>query len=56
MLISVKRKLAVVTVDSDIVGMLWKIPHNFINTEYADILYAILARGAKYIEVDGRIF
>jgi hypothetical protein len=30
--------LAVVTVVSDIVGMLWKMPHIFINTEYVDMM------------------
>jgi hypothetical protein len=32
-----KRQLAVVTVDSDIVGVLWKMPHIFTNAEYADM-------------------
>jgi hypothetical protein len=40
MWIGVKRQLAVVTVDSDIVGVLWKMPHIFTNAEYADMLYA----------------
>jgi hypothetical protein len=31
--------LAAVTVDSDIVGMLQKILHIFINAQYADMLY-----------------
>lgn len=36
MWIDVKRQLAV---DSDIVGVLWKMPHIFTNAEYADMLY-----------------
>jgi hypothetical protein len=28
-------------------------PHIFTNAEYADMLYAVLTRVAKYIEVDG---
>jgi hypothetical protein len=39
MLIGVKLQLAVVTVDSDIVGDLGKMPHIFTNGEYADMLY-----------------
>jgi hypothetical protein len=39
MLIGVKRQLAVVTVDSDITGMLWKMSRIFTNAEYADMLY-----------------
>jgi hypothetical protein len=38
MWIGVKRQLAVVTVDSDIVGVLWKMSHFFSNGEYADML------------------
>jgi hypothetical protein len=38
MWISVKRQLAVVTVDSDIVGVLRKMPHIFTNVVYADML------------------
>ena len=34
----VKRQLAVVTVDSDVVGVLRKMPHIFTNTEYADMM------------------
>jgi hypothetical protein len=34
----VKRQLAVVIVDGDIVGVLLKMPHIFTNTEYADML------------------
>ena len=40
MCICVKRQLAVVTVDSDIVGVLCKMPHIFTDAEYADMLYA----------------
>jgi hypothetical protein len=36
-----KRQLAVVTVGSNIVGVLWKIPHIFTNAEYADMLYEL---------------
>jgi len=39
MWICVKRQLAVVTVYSDIVGVLWKMPHIFTNAEYADMMY-----------------
>jgi hypothetical protein len=35
MQIGVKRQLAVVTVDSDIVGVLRNMPHIFTNAEYA---------------------
>jgi hypothetical protein len=35
----VKRLLVVVTVDSDNVEVLLKIPHMFTNVEYADMLY-----------------
>jgi len=35
----VKRQLAVVTVDSDIVGVLCKMPLIFTNVEYADMMY-----------------
>jgi hypothetical protein len=35
MWIIVKRQLAIVTADSDTVGMLWKMPHIFTNAEYA---------------------
>jgi hypothetical protein len=52
----VKGQLAVVTVDSDVVGALCKIPHIFTNAEYADMLYAVLTRAAKCIDVDGGIF
>jgi hypothetical protein len=34
----VKRQLVVVTVDSDIIGVVWKMPHIFTNGEYADML------------------
>ena len=39
MWIYVKRQLAVVTVGSDIIGVLWKMLHIFTNAEYADMLY-----------------
>jgi hypothetical protein len=52
----VNRQLAVVTVDSDIVGMLWKMPHIFTNFEYADMMYAIRTRVAKCTDVEGGIF
>jgi hypothetical protein len=55
MWIGVKRQLTVVTVDSDTVGVLWKIPHIFINVEYADMLYAV-SHDAKCIDVHGGIF
>jgi hypothetical protein len=51
--IGVKRQLAVVTVDSDIVGVLSKIPHIFTNAEYADMLSSHVA---KCIDVGGGIF
>jgi hypothetical protein len=35
---SVKCQLAVVTVDIDTVGVLWKMSHMFTNAEYADML------------------
>jgi hypothetical protein len=56
MWIGVKRQLAVATADSDIVGVLWKLPHIFTNAEYDDMLYAVLTRDAKCIDVDGGIF
>jgi hypothetical protein len=56
MWICVKRQLAVVTVDSDIVGVLWKMPHIFTNAEYADMLYAVLTWVAKCVDVDGATF
>jgi hypothetical protein len=31
-------------------------PHIFTNAEYADMLYAVLTRVAKCIDVDGGIF
>jgi hypothetical protein len=49
--IGVKRQLAVVTVNSDIVGLLWKIMHILTNAEYA-----VLTRVANCIDVDGGIF
>ena len=33
-----KRQLAVVTVDTDIVGVLWKMQHIFTNDEYGDTM------------------
>ena len=39
MCICVKRQLAVVPVDSDIVGVLWKITHIFTNAEFGDMMY-----------------
>jgi hypothetical protein len=56
MWICVKRQLAVVTVDSDIVGVLWKIPHILTNAEYADMLSADVIGAAKCIDTDGGIF
>jgi hypothetical protein len=35
MWIDVKRQLAIVTVDGDIVRVLWKMPHIFTNAKYA---------------------
>jgi hypothetical protein len=54
--ISVKRQLAIVTVDSDIVGVLWKMLRMFTNSEYADMLYAVPTRVAKCIDVGRGIF
>jgi hypothetical protein len=56
MWIYVKRQLAVVTLDIDIVGELWEMPHIFTNAAYADLLYAVLPWVAKYIDADGWIF
>jgi hypothetical protein len=42
MWIGVKRQLAVVTVNSDIVGVLWKMPHIFTNAEYAELQSALM--------------
>jgi hypothetical protein len=36
---NLKRQLAAVTLDSDIVGVLCKMPHFFTNTEYVEMLY-----------------
>jgi hypothetical protein len=48
--------LAVVTVDSDIVGVLCKIPHIFTNDEYADMLYAYgFCDGSATADIDGGI-
>jgi hypothetical protein len=52
----VKRQLAVVNADSDILGVLWKMPHIFTKVNYADTLYSILIRFAKCIDVDDGIF
>jgi hypothetical protein len=35
----VKCQFAIVTVDNDIIGVLWKMLHIFTNAEYADMLY-----------------
>jgi hypothetical protein len=56
MWISVKRQLAVVTADSDIVRVLWKIPHISTNAEYADMLFVVLIGVAKCIDDDSGIF
>jgi hypothetical protein len=52
----VKRHLAVVTVDSDVIAVLWKMSHIFTNAEYADMLYALRIWVEKYVEVNCRIF
>jgi hypothetical protein len=39
--IDVKRQLAVVTVDNEIVGVLWKMPRIITNAKYADMLYDV---------------
>jgi hypothetical protein len=55
--IGVRRQLAVVTIDSDIVGVLWKMwQHIFTNAKYSDTLYAILTWVAKCIDGDSGIF
>jgi hypothetical protein len=51
-----KRQLSVVTVDSDNVGVLWKMPHIFANAEYAHMMYDVFTRVTKCIDVDGVIF
>jgi hypothetical protein len=57
MWIGVKHQLATSTADSDIVGVLWKIPHIFTKTDPdTDMLFAVLTRVAKCIEPDGGIF
>jgi hypothetical protein len=58
MWIGVKRQLVVVTVNSIIEGVLWKMSHIFTNAEYSyvDKLCAALTRVAKCIDVDGGIF
>jgi hypothetical protein len=52
--ISVKRQLAVVTVDSDIVGVFRKMLRMFTNAEYADMLSP--HEFAKCIDVGHGIF
>jgi hypothetical protein len=47
----VKRQLAVVTVDNDIVGVLLKIPHIFTNAEYADMLSSLELQNALMLMV-----
>jgi hypothetical protein len=51
----VKRHLAVVTVDSDNVGVFCKMPHTFTNVQYADMLYGF-CDGSATADVDGGIF
>jgi hypothetical protein len=50
--IGVKRQLSVVTVDSDIVGVLWKMPHIFTNAEYADMLSSQELQSALILTVE----
>jgi hypothetical protein len=50
--IGVNRQLAVVTVDSVIVGVLSKMPHIFTNSEYADILSAHELQSALMLKVE----
>jgi hypothetical protein len=52
MWIGAERQMAVVTVDSDIVVVLWKMPHIFTNAEYADMLYAALTRVALMLTAE----
>jgi hypothetical protein len=53
----VKRQLAVVTVDSDIVGVLCNMPHIYTYAEYADMLYVYcFCDGSATVGVDGGIF
>ena len=52
-----KCQLAVVTVDSDIVGVLCNMPHNYTNAKYADMLYVYSFCGASATaDFDGEIF
>ena len=52
-----KRQLAVVTVDSDIVGVLCKMLHIFTNAEYADTLYVYgSCDGSATADISGGIF
>jgi hypothetical protein len=54
MWIGVKRRLAVVTVDNDIVVLLCKMQHIFTDTEYADMPYIYgLCDGSATANVDG---
>jgi hypothetical protein len=53
----VQRQLAVVTVDSDTVGVLCKMPHIFAKAEYADKLWGHgYCDGGAAAGVDGSIF
>jgi hypothetical protein len=52
MWIGVKRQLAVVTVDSDTIGMLWKMPHIFTNAEYADMPSSYELQSALMLTVE----
>jgi hypothetical protein len=52
MWIDVKRQLAVVTVNSDIKGVLWKIKHIFTNAEYADMLSSRELQSALTLTVE----
>ena len=57
MWICVKRQLAVVTVDVDIFGVLWKMPHIFTNAEYADMMYVYgFCNGSATAADEGGIF
>jgi hypothetical protein len=50
--IGVKRQLAVVTVESDIVGVLWKMAHIFTSAEYAHMLSSHELRSALMLPVE----
>jgi hypothetical protein len=52
MWIGVKRQMAVVTVDSDIVGVLWKMPRIFTNAKYADMLSSHELQNALMLTVE----